>query len=104
MSMSQSQSVQEPVYVQVAERIEQQLERQRLGRLLWTMQEGGIDPREKLLVLLAEVGEVADALQERYAGTARANLKYELEDVAACALAWLFAIEARTQRKALHNG
>lgn len=100
--MSMSQNVQEPVYERVRDRIENALIRKVIGDLPWTMQEGGINPFEKFLVLSSECGEVGTALQKRYSGTGRDNLQHELEDVAAAALAWLFAIEARKQRKAMN--
>lgn len=96
--MSIESSTQGEVYLQIQKRLQQQLDRVASGDLPWCMLSAGIDPLEKLAVLVGETGEVGDAVQARYRGTARDNLDAELLDVAACAVGWLMANAQQAKR------
>lgn len=64
------------------------------GRFSWSCATPGIDPAKKLMVLCEELGEVARAVREQEFGLQREHhdLKTELVQVAAVAVAWLEAI------------
>lgn len=55
---------------------------------------------KRLRILVEEVGEVAEALDEKHANTKR-ELRKELIQVAACAVGWLEALEAEEACEAL---
>lgn len=63
--------------------------RVRTGRWKWSLATPFVDDRMKLPVLLEEVGEIGSAIKKGD----RENLKEEVAQVAAGALAWLSALE-----------
>jgi NTP pyrophosphatase (non-canonical NTP hydrolase) len=71
----------------IVERYRQQELRDK-RRIPFTCDNASIAPEKKLAVLVEEVGEVASALQPD-----GGNLREELVQVAAVALAWLEALE-----------
>ncbi len=85
-------------------------ERDRQERLLverdwkWTMATPFIEPALKLMPLMEEVGEVAHAVRRQegfaVAGNSHDNhgLRAELIQVAACAVAWVEAIDAEQEQ------
>lgn len=66
------------------------------GRFTWSCATPGIEPAKKLMVLAEEVGEVARAVREAEFGLQREHhdLRTELIQVAAVAIAWVEALDA----------
>lgn len=82
------------ILVEISDERQRQIALKAAGRFDWTLADAGPSATDKLAVLAREFGEVAQAVNARTAERHGVDLRAELIQVAAVALAWIEGLDA----------